>query len=60
VAAVRVHGEPDPEWGRRVVAEVVLTGVFLEEVVARARTLLRPAELPRRWEVVPALRGKLD
>lgn len=60
VVAARVFGEPDPEWGSRVVAEVVLGSVALESVVERARATLAPAEVPRRWSVVPQIGSKLD
>jgi O-succinylbenzoic acid--CoA ligase len=60
VVDVRVFGEADPEWGQRVVAEVVLAGVGLDEVIAQARSILRRAEVPRRWEVVAGIRGKLE
>jgi acyl-CoA synthetase (AMP-forming)/AMP-acid ligase II len=56
---VRVFGEPDGEWGSRVVAEVVLDGVTVEEVRAATRTALSPAQVPRRWVVVEAIANKL-
>lgn len=60
VAGARVFGEPDPEWGQRVVAEVVLDGADLDTIITRARAVLARAENPRRWEVVAAIRTKLD
>jgi long-chain acyl-CoA synthetase len=60
VVDVRVYGEPDPEWGQRVVAEVVLADVDVETVSRQARAGLQPAEVPRRWEVVPRIDSKLE
>ncbi len=60
VVDTRVFGEPDPEWGRRVVAEVVLAGTTIEEVAMLARARLAPAEVPREWRVVGAVTAKLD
>ena len=60
VDGARVFGEPDPEWGQRVVAEVVLDGIDLETVMRQARTVLGRAEVPGRWEVVAVIRTKLD
>jgi o-succinylbenzoate---CoA ligase len=60
VVDVRVYGEPDPEWGQRVVAEVVLADVEVETVSRQARAGLRPAQVPRRWEVVPRIDSKLE
>jgi O-succinylbenzoic acid--CoA ligase len=67
VREVMVTGEPDPEWGVRLVALVVpvdsgdLNIVALE---ARVRALLAAHRVPRRWVVVPELpvdeRGKKD
>lgn len=55
VADARVFGEPDPEWGTRVAAEVAAEpGAVLrpEDLAAFARGLLAPAAVPRRWAVV--------
>ncbi|MBI5156380.1 MAG: AMP-binding protein [Acidimicrobiia bacterium] len=59
VVDARVFGEPDAEWGSRVVAEVVLEGATLAEVDRAARIALAPAEVPRRWVVVDAISDKL-
>jgi O-succinylbenzoic acid--CoA ligase len=59
VADVRVYGEPDPEWGRRVVAELVLApGSHLdpEALAAHARGRLSGFKVPRRWAVVGEIR----
>ena len=57
VADVRVFGEPDPEWGRRVVAQVAPAegGLDLAALQAAARSRLAPHLLPKRWEVVEAV-----
>ena len=60
VVDARVFGEPDPEWGSRVVAEVVLAGTTVVAAAAAARRLLRPAEVPRRWVSVESLPVKLS
>ena len=55
VADARVFGEPDVEWGRRVVAEVVPAAPasrLLEDLEAFARTRLAPHQVPKRWVVV--------
>jgi O-succinylbenzoic acid--CoA ligase len=59
VVDARVFGEPDPEWGSRVVAEVVLDGISVDAVAAAARRRLAPAEVPQRWVVVEELPSKL-
>ncbi len=59
-SAARVSGEPDPEWGHRVVAEVVLNGVTPAEVEAAVRPLITKAELPREWRVVAEIATKLE
>lgn len=60
VSDARVFGEPDPEWGSRVVAEIVLAGTTVAEVAVAVRTRVTAAEVPRRWSVVESLPGKLD
>ncbi len=67
VREVMVLGEPDAEWGRRLVALVVLVEAGARDAAGvEARLLLRLAahRVPRRWIVVPALpvdeRGKTD
>lgn len=60
VTEARVFGEPDTEWGSRVVAEVVLEGTTVEAVAAEARRRFLPAEVPRRWAAVPSLPTKLS
>lgn len=60
VVDARVFGVADPEWGRKVVAEVVLDGITLDEVLASARNALRPHEVPREWRPVGSLPSKLD
>jgi o-succinylbenzoate---CoA ligase len=55
VADVRVFGEPDAEWGRRVVAQVALMGSAGWDpagVEAFARSRLAAHQVPKRWEVV--------
>jgi o-succinylbenzoate---CoA ligase len=60
-----VVGVPDPRWGQRVVAALVLApGATLEPVVAHAARSLAPHQRPRGWRVVARLprtaTGKLD
>jgi O-succinylbenzoic acid--CoA ligase len=55
VADALVFGEPDAEWGRRVVARVAPSGpagVDAAGLEAFARSRLAPHQVPRRWEVV--------
>jgi O-succinylbenzoic acid--CoA ligase len=66
VADARVYGETDPEWGERVVAEVVpVAGVSLdpEVLAAHARSRLAGYQVPRRWQLAEEIRrsemGKL-
>ncbi len=61
-AAAMVVGEPDAEWGARVVALVVPP--FPDDLAARLRERLPAFMLPKRFVAVPALpldaKGKLD
>jgi len=59
VVDVRVYGEPDPEWGSRVVAEVVLDGTTIVEVRSAARGVLAAHQVPRVWDQVDSLPNKL-
>lgn len=59
VVDARVAGAADPEWGSRVVGEVVLDGVTVEEVAAAARRLLPPSAVPKEWRPVASLPTKL-
>jgi len=60
VVDAHVFGVPDAEWGRRVVAEVVLEGAAVSDATAWARAHLAPAAVPKEWRVVPRLAGKLE
>ncbi|MDR1817144.1 MAG: AMP-binding protein [Puniceicoccales bacterium] len=69
VAETLVVGEPDPEWGERVVALLVLKdGADLPDLspklAAALRRQLAPHCVPKRWLRVPRLpfdaKGKLD
>ena len=60
VTAARVLGEPDPEWGMRVAAELELDGATLGEVEEWARERLGAAMLPRSWRSVEGVGGKLE
>lgn len=59
VADVLVRGEPDPEWGARVVAVVVPTDPRrpprLDDLRARVREVLPAAAAPRELRLVAAL-----
>ena len=61
-AAAMVVGEPDAEWGARIVALVVPP--FPDDLAARLRERLPAFMLPKRFVAVPALpldaKGKLD
>jgi O-succinylbenzoic acid--CoA ligase len=59
VAAARVFGEPDDEWGSRVVAEVVVDGVGPEDLRAWAARQLHPAEIPKEIRMVESIQSKL-
>jgi O-succinylbenzoic acid--CoA ligase len=53
VADVLVRGEPDPEWGSAVVADVVASPGFDEDEAASwARERLSGPEVPKRWRRV--------
>ena len=60
VVDAKVFGVPDPEWGRKVVAEIVIADATIAEVEEWARGRLAPAAVPREWRVVPEMPGKLD
>jgi len=58
VADALVFGEPDAEWGRRVVAAVAPAGregLDPAQLEAFARAHLAPHQVPKRWEVVARL-----
>jgi fatty-acyl-CoA synthase len=58
IAEVGVIGEPDAQWGERVVAVVALkpgASLTLEELRAFAEASVAQYKLPRRLEFVPAL-----
>jgi O-succinylbenzoic acid--CoA ligase len=53
VGDVRIRGEVDTEWGRAVVADVVLEGgTGLADVKDAARRRLAPHQVPKRWNPV--------
>jgi O-succinylbenzoic acid--CoA ligase len=66
IGAACVFGTPDPEWGERVAAAVVVTdgGDLPADLAAALRLRLGPHELPRRIAVVADLpvgaSGKID
>lgn len=60
VVDARVFGLPDEEWGKRVVAEVVLEGITATDLREWATTRLTPAQLPKEWRPVEKLRSKLE
>lgn len=59
VADVSIHGEPDPDWGQRVVALVVpvdgTTAPSLEELRAHVAEVLPRHAAPRTVRAVEAL-----
>ena len=58
IAEVGVIGEPDTQWGERVVAVVALrpgASLTLEELRAFAEASVAQYKLPKRLEIVPAL-----
>lgn len=59
VTQAKVFGEPDDEWGTRVVAEVVVDGATGDDVIDWARAHLTPAQVPKEVRVVDALEAKL-
>ncbi|MEX2322984.1 MAG: AMP-binding protein [Acidimicrobiia bacterium] len=59
VAAARVFGEHDDEWGSRVIAEVLADGVEPEDLRAWAAGFLHPAEIPKEIRIVESLPTKL-
>ncbi|HUG75021.1 MAG TPA: AMP-binding protein, partial [Acidimicrobiia bacterium] len=59
VAAARVFGEPDDEWGSRVVAEVVAEGIAGAELRSWAAARLHSAEVPKEIRIVESIQTKL-
>jgi O-succinylbenzoic acid--CoA ligase len=59
IVAAAVRGEPDEEWGERVVA-VVETTLTIAELEEWAGERLPPHQRPRRWEIVDRIGGKLE
>ncbi|MDP2623135.1 MAG: AMP-dependent synthetase, partial [Actinomycetota bacterium] len=59
VVEARVFGIPDDEWGRRVVAEVVLEGATAAQLRQWAESRLTTAQLPKDWRPVEAVKPKL-
>lgn len=64
IDAACAFGVPDPEWGERVAAAVVLRGPLPADLAAALRARLAPHELPRRIAVVSDIPlgpgGKVD
>jgi o-succinylbenzoate---CoA ligase len=60
VKGARVFGEPDDDWGQRVVAEVVLDGSDVESLRRWAAQRLAPAQVPKEIRAVDAIHGKLE
>ena len=59
VAAARVFGERDDEWGSRVIAEVVADGVEPSDLRTWSSRRLNPAEVPKEIRIVESLDTKL-
>jgi O-succinylbenzoic acid--CoA ligase len=59
VVDARVFGVADDEWGRRVVAEVVLDGASITEVKEWAVSRLTPVQMPKEWRPVERMVRKL-
>jgi fatty-acyl-CoA synthase len=58
IAEVGVIGEPDAQWGERILAVVALkpgASLTLDELRAFAATSVAQYKLPKRMEIVPAL-----
>lgn len=58
IEEVSVIGVPDPEWGERLVAVVVVqdrTSFTPEELISFARASLSSYKIPRQWELVDEL-----
>lgn len=65
ITAAGVAGLPDPEWGQRLEAALVLASPLADDALEGwLRTQLAPHQRPKRWcrvEALPATaRGKLD
>jgi O-succinylbenzoic acid--CoA ligase len=60
VVDARVFGAPDDQWGRRVVAEVVLEGITATQLREWAAAHLTPAQIPKEWRPVERVQTKLE
>ena len=58
VVAAHALGEPDLEWGTRLVVEVVLQGADVDDVRDWAASRLSRPAMPREWRVVDRLSEK--